>query len=72
MSEEVLQELQITGSLLSFNMFEEKLMRNFYIIGTKLKKLDDITELDTKIKSLEKQFKFLSMKMETMSEKIPK
>lgn len=29
-------------------------MRNFYIINTKLKRLDELQELDIKIKALEK------------------
>jgi ribosomal protein L9 len=46
-------------------------MRNFYIINTRLKKLDEINDLDLKIKGLEKELKFLSMKTETIAEKIP-
>ena len=53
-TEEITEEIQVSGSLLSFNVFEEKLMRNFYIINTRLRKLDDIHELDLKIKALEK------------------
>lgn len=38
-------------------------MRNFFIINSKLKKLDDIHELDIKVKALEKESKFISMKL---------
>ena len=51
-TEEITEEIQVAGSLLSFNVFEEKLMRNFYIINTRLKKLDDIHELDLKMKAM--------------------
>ena len=51
---EVTEEIQVTGSLLTVNIFEEKLMRNFFIINSRLKKLDEIRELDIKIKALEK------------------
>lgn len=49
---EVTEEIQVTGSLLSLNVFEEKLMRNFYIINMKLKRLDELQEIDIKIKAL--------------------
>lgn len=54
MTTEITEEIQVTGSLLSFTLFEEKLMRNFYIINSRLKRLDEIHELDIKIKALEK------------------
>ncbi len=47
-------------------------MRNFFIINTKLKKLDEIQELDIKIKALEKEQKFMNNKMEAITEKLPK
>ena len=69
---EVTEEIQVTGSLLTVNIFEEKLMRNFFIINSRLKKLDEIRELDIKIKALEKEQKFMSNKMDSMMEKLPK
>lgn len=47
-------------------------MRNFYIINSKLKRLDELQELDIKIKALEKEQKFMNNKMEAMAEKLPK
>ena len=69
---ETTQEIQVTGSLLNINLFEEKLMRNFFIINSRLKKLDQIHELDIKIKGLEKEQKFMSNKMDSVIQKLPK
>jgi hypothetical protein len=33
------EEIIVTGGLLSITLFEEKLMRNFFIINNRLKKL---------------------------------
>ena len=41
-------------------------MRNFFIINSRLKKLDQIHELDIKIKGLEKEQKFMSNKMDSV------
>lgn len=66
------EELQITGSILTLSIFEEKLMRNFYIINSRLKRLDELGELDIRLKALEKEYKFLSNKVEMVIERLPK
>lgn len=38
-------------------------MRNFYIINSRLKRLDEIADLGTKLKSLEKEHKFIASKV---------
>lgn len=37
--EQIEEEIAVTGSLFSFTLFEEKLMKNFLIISNKLRKL---------------------------------
>lgn len=48
------EELVITGGLLSISLFEEKLMKNFMIIANKLRRLEAITDLESKTKVMEK------------------
>lgn len=70
--EQIEEEIAVTGSLFSFTLFEEKLMKNFLIISNKLRKLEGVLELEQRSKALEKEFKFLSMKVDTIVEKLPK
>ena len=47
-------------------------MKNFLIINNKIRRLENLQELEQKQKALEKEFKFLSMKVETIVEKLPR
>lgn len=47
-------------------------MHNFYLINSKLRKLDDINELEARIRGLEKETKFTNNKLDTALEKLPK
>lgn len=47
-------------------------MKNFLIISNKLRRLEGLFEYEQKQKALEKQFKFLTMKVDTIVEKLPK
>jgi ribosomal protein L9 len=62
----------VSGSLFSISLFEEKLMKNFQLISNKLRKFEALMELEQRNKTLEKEFKFLSMKVDTILEKLPK
>lgn len=72
MSEEIEEEIAVSGSLFSVSLFEEKLMKNFLLISNKLRKLEGVLELEHRIKALEKEQKFLAMKLDTVTEKLPK
>lgn len=72
MSEQVEEEIAVSGSLFSVSLFEEKLMKNFLLISNKLRKLEGVLELEHRIKAVEKEFKFLAMKVDTITEKLPK
>ena len=47
-------------------------MKNFYAINNRLKKLESLGDLDTKTKNIEKELKFLTTKVDSIVEKIPK
>jgi hypothetical protein len=47
-------------------------MKNFMLISNKLRKLEGLAELERRNKALEKEFKFLAMKLEAIMEKLPK
>ena len=47
-------------------------MKNFYVINNRLKKLESLADLETKTKNIEKELKFLTTKVESIVEKIPK
>ena len=40
MSEQIEEEIAVSGSLFSVSLFEEKLMKNFLLISNKLRKLE--------------------------------
>jgi hypothetical protein len=62
----------VSGSLFSVSLFEEKLMKNFLLISNKLRKLEGVLELELRTKAIEKEFKFLAMKVDAITEKLPK
>ena len=72
MSEQIEEEIAVSGSLFSVSLFEEKLMKNFLLISNKLRKLEGALQFEHRIKALEKEQKFLSMKLDTVTEKLPK
>lgn len=72
MSESIEEEIAVSGSLFSVSLFEEKLMKNFLLISNKLRKLEGVLELEHRMKAMEKEHKFLSMKVDTITEKLPK
>ena len=72
MSDIIEEEITLTGTLINITLFEDKIMRNFLIISNKLRRLEGSLELEQKQKALEKEFKFLTMKVETSLEKMPK
>lgn len=45
MSEQIEEEIAVSGSLFSVSLFEEKLMKNFLLISNKLRKLEGVLEL---------------------------
>jgi hypothetical protein len=64
MSETVEQEeIQITGTLLNITVFEDKIMKNFLLISNKLRRLETVFDMEQKQKALEKELKFLTMKV---------
>lgn len=70
--EQIEEEIAVSGSLFSVSLFEEKLMKNFLLISNKLRKLEALSDLEQRNKALEKELKFLGMKVESIMEKIPK
>lgn len=70
--EQVEEEIAVSGSLFSVSLFEEKLMKNFLLISNKLRKLEGLADLEQRNKALEKELKFLGMKVESIMEKMPK
>mgnify|MGYP000067761529 CR=1 FL=1 len=72
MTEIIEEEITVTGTLINVTLFEDKIMKNFLLISNKLKKLENLYDLEKKQKALEKDLKFLTMKVDTVSEKIPK
>ena len=70
--EQIEEEIAVSGSLFSVSLFEEKLMKNFLLISNKLRKLEGLADLEQRNKALEKELKFLGMKVESIMEKIPK
>jgi hypothetical protein len=47
-------------------------MKNFLLISNKLRKLEGVLELEHRMKAMEKEHKFLAMKVDTITEKLPK
>ena len=50
---------------------EERLKKNFEIIARRLTKLEGLFALEDKIKGIEREAKFFSMKLENVILKIP-
>ncbi len=57
------EEIQITGTLLNITVFEDKIMKNFLLISNKLRRLETVFDMEQKQKALEKELKFLTMKV---------
>ena len=66
------EQIVVSGGLLNFTIFEDKLMRNFLVISNKLNKLQGVLDMDQRVRALEKDHKFVAMKVDNLVEKMPK
>ena len=72
MSNEIQDDIVFSNLLtLNFTYIEERLRKNFEIIASRMSKLEGLMTLDDRVRTLEKESKFMSMKIDNVVLRLP-